>query len=50
MTAARAQGYALRDALVANPGMLVTLDAGSGAVALELLSGTSMSTPIAAGE
>jgi hypothetical protein len=50
MTAARAQGYALRDALVTSPGLLVTLDAGSGVVALELLSGTSMSTPIAAGE
>ncbi|WIA30248.1 hypothetical protein OEZ86_000338 [Tetradesmus obliquus] len=49
LTAARAQGKALRDALAANPGMLVTLDAGSGTAALELLSGTSMSTPIAAG-
>lgn len=50
LTAARAQGKALRDALAANPGMLVTLDAGSGTAALEMLSGTSMSTPIAAGE
>jgi hypothetical protein len=50
LTAARAQGHALRNALAANPGMVVTLDAGSGAVALELLSGTSMSTAIAAGE
>lgn len=50
VTAARAQGYALKELLSSNPELTVTLDTYSGDVALATLSGTSMACPVVAGE